>query len=69
MLNYYIPADRPVLNGARYYALYDVQEGFGEITTEGEPTDRNAILGFTWPASVAAALADLPARPIKSTQF
>ncbi|MCP4198834.1 MAG: hypothetical protein GY762_16945 [Proteobacteria bacterium] len=69
MLNYYIPADRPVLNGARYYALYDVQEGYGEINTEGEPTDRNAILGFTWPRSIAESLSASPPRPVKSTQF
>jgi hypothetical protein len=69
MLNYEIASNRPALKGGRYYALYDVQEGHGEIDTEGEPTDRNAILRFIWPEPMGESLSQAPPRPVVSTQF
>ncbi len=69
MLNYQIPMDMPVVEGGRYYSLYDVQEGNGELGTEGDPQDRNANLVFTWPQDIAAALKELPNRPVVSTQL
>jgi hypothetical protein len=57
------------VEGGRFYSLYDVQDGNGEVGTVGEPPDRNVILRFAWPEKIARILERLPGRTVKSTLF
>ena len=68
MVDYEIPDDLPMLEGGRFYALYDVQGG-GSSAGTGDPEDRNAILRFAWPAALAEALAALPQRDVASLDW
>ena len=68
MVDYQIPVDFPVVEGGRFYTLFDVQSG-GEAIGTGVPEDRNVILRFAWPQYLADALAVLPHREIESLNF
>ncbi|MDD5309401.1 MAG: metallophosphoesterase [Deltaproteobacteria bacterium] len=68
MVNYRIPQGPHVLDGARFYSLYDVQNGSNE-NGEGRPEDRNAILRFAWPQAIADTLADVPHADVESLNF
>ena len=59
---------RPLLEGGRFYALFDVQDGSGE-QGEGDPEDRNVVLRIAWPPEVADALALLPQREVETFNF
>ena len=65
MVDYEIPDELPVLEGGRFYALFDVQGG-GLPAGYGQVESRNAILRFKWPPALAAALAELPYRDVAS---
>ncbi len=68
VIDYQIPQEMPVLEGGRFYALYDVQQGAG-YNGAGEITDRNVVLRFAWPAEIAEQLAVLGKREIQSLKF
>jgi hypothetical protein len=68
MVDYEIPADLPMLDGGRFYSLYDVQGG-GAAAGYGHADDRNAILRFAWPAALAETLAALPHRDVASLSW
>jgi hypothetical protein len=65
MVNYEIPEDLPMVEGGRFYSLFDVQSG-GGLSGAGQMSSRNAILRFAWPAALKEALADLPHRDVAS---
>jgi 3',5'-cyclic AMP phosphodiesterase CpdA len=68
MVDYEIPDELPMLEGGRFYALFDVQRG-GLPAGYGHADDRNAILRFVWPAALADALAELPHRDVASLSW
>ena len=68
MVDYQIPPDFPVVEGGRFYSLFDIQSGGGSAGN-GDPEDRNVILRFAWPQYLADGLATLPNREIESLNF
>jgi 3',5'-cyclic AMP phosphodiesterase CpdA len=68
MIDYQIPADMKLVEGGRFYALFDIQEGGGDAGT-GAPSDRNVILRFAWPKEIADTLAGLGHREVESLNF
>ena len=68
MLDYQIPTDFQVVEGGRFYTLFDVQSG-GGYSGVGDAEDRNVVLRFAWPTDVADALALLPQREVESFNF
>jgi hypothetical protein len=68
MLDVQVPPEMPVIEGGRFYALYDVQNGSGE-NGEGGPDDRNVVLRVAWPPQIAGNLAALPHRPVRTFEF
>ncbi len=69
MLDYQIPVEMPLLDGGRFYTLFDIHGGGGAANPEGALEDRNVILRVTWPEAVAENLDSLPHREVESLLF
>lgn len=69
MLDYEIPVEVPQVEGGRFYSLYDLHSGGHPTSPVGQKTDRNVKLRIAWPPEVAAALAELPTREVRTYRF
>ena len=68
MLDYQIPDELQLVEGGRFYALWDVHSGGGD-TGSGDPEDRNVALRIAWPDALADALALLPDREVEADNY
>ncbi len=68
MIDFQIPSDMQMLEGGRFYGLFDIQSGISE-EGRGELTDRNAILRIAFPPALADKLALLDEREVMTFAF
>ncbi|MBW2276502.1 MAG: hypothetical protein JRF63_03355, partial [Deltaproteobacteria bacterium] len=68
MFDFQVPFSMPVLDGGRFYGLFDVQDGSGEAG-QGDPDDRNVVLRVAWPPELADELALLEHRDVMTFEF
>jgi len=68
MLDFRVPPLMPVVEGGRFYGLFDVQDGSGEAG-QGDPDDRNVVLRVAWSPELADALALLEHRDVMTFEF
>jgi hypothetical protein len=68
MLDFQVPYDFQVVEGGRFYSLFDVQGGSLE-QGQGDLDDRNVALRVAWPPELADALALLEHRDVMTFEF